>query len=71
MALSGVTGHDSPDAARDEAQRIVDALRDHFESFNSWEQSFIANIDWNLELSDTWAPTPKQLFKLRDLNEKC
>jgi hypothetical protein len=69
-ALQGETGHESPLGRRTEMQRLVTGLLDSIDQMDSWEQRFLTDMNDQLVLSDDWIPTPKQLFKCRDINEK-
>lgn len=64
------TGHSSREELRAEAQKLISYLRDHMDSMDSREATFMTNMLDNVTLSEEWVPSPKQLFWLRDLNVK-
>jgi hypothetical protein len=63
------TGHASKAELRAETEKLIGALRDHIDEMSDWEQRFMTTMLDNV-VNDEWTPTPKQLFKMRDLNEK-
>jgi hypothetical protein len=67
--LQGQTGHDSPEECRAEMERLLPMLDDMLEKLDKWEQGFVASMYEHLE-NTGWAPTPKQLFKARDIKDK-
>lgn len=68
MALKGETGG-SPVEMRAELVRMMATLEGEIDRMSDWEQRFMENMADNL-VNDNWAPTPAQLFKLRDINTK-
>lgn len=69
-ALQGQTGHDSPSDRRAELERMMPNLESQVESMDAYEQRFVTDIRDNLDGNEEWAPTPRQLFKARDINTK-
>lgn len=66
--LQGETGA-TPVAMRAEIERMLATLEGEIDRMRDWEQSFMASMADNL-VSDSWTPSPAQLFKLRDINSK-
>ena len=66
--LQGETGA-SPAAMRAELERMMRRLEDLADIMSPWEQKFIWSMADNLT-SDSWTPTPRQLFACRDINIK-
>jgi len=66
--LQGETGA-SPAAMRAELERMMRRLEDLTDIMSPWEQKFIWSMADNLT-SDSWTPTPRQLFACRDINIK-
>lgn len=55
---------------RAELRIIITSLLESMDEMDQWEQRFVTDMNDQLELSVEWIPTPKQLFKARDLNVK-
>lgn len=66
--LQGETGA-SPAEMRAEIERMLATLEGELDRMDDWEQRFMASMADNL-VNDSWAPSPAQLFKLRDINSK-
>lgn len=66
--LQGETGA-TPQEMRAEIASMVNLLSDLTEQMSDWEARFITDMADNLT-SDSWVPTPAQLFKCRDINQK-
>jgi hypothetical protein len=66
--LQGETGA-SPTEMRSEMVRMMTTLGPLVDQMDDYEQRFVTSMMDNLT-SDSWTPTPKQLFKARDINEK-
>lgn len=50
-------------------ERLVKLLDESLDEMDSWEQGFVTSMhDW-LD-NPAWVPTPKQLFKARDIKDK-
>ena len=64
------TGHASRTDLRAETEKLVNALRDHIDEMDEREATFMTNMLDSATLSEEWVPSPKQLFWMRDLNEK-
>ena len=70
QSLWTVTGHGSKAELRAEAEKLINYLRDHIDEMNDWEARFMTDMLDQITLSEERVPSPKQLFKMRDLNEK-
>ena len=68
--LQGETGHESAAARRAELQRMMPSLLDLIDQMDAYEQRFVTDMNDQLVLNAEWVPTPKQLFKARDINVK-
>jgi hypothetical protein len=66
--LQGETGA-TPTEMRAEISRMMATLEPLVDQMDDYEQRFMMSMADNLT-SDSWTPTPKQLFKARDINEK-
>lgn len=66
--LQGETGSTAAER-RAEIVRMLPSLQDHIDEMNAWEQQFVTSMADSVE-SETWEPSPNQLFKARDLNMK-
>lgn len=64
------TGHASKAALRKEAEQLIRYLRDHIEAMSEWEQRFCTDMLDQVTHNEEWVPSAKQLFKMRDLNQK-
>jgi hypothetical protein len=68
--LWNVTGHSSRAELRAETEKLVNMLRDSMEMMTDYEATFMTKMVDQVTLDESWVPTPKQLFWLRDLNLK-
>lgn len=55
---------------RAELQRIITGLMESMDEMDQWEQRFVTDMNDQLTMAVGWIPTPRQLFKARDLNVK-
>jgi chlorite dismutase len=68
--LWNVTGHSTKAELRAEADKLITYLRDHIDEMSEREATFMTNMLDQAAMSEEWVPSPKQLFWMRDLNEK-
>jgi hypothetical protein len=54
---------------RDECRRIIVIVRDHFDAMSSTDSKFVQDMTERLDY-DTFEPSAKQLFWLRDIKDR-